>query len=273
MLRKSYDFDPLQNRESLLSQDRLLIRYMNETSASPLKPMGEVARNRLQDALRCWLAGLDDAVAETLPRYCDWLGRAIDADEHNGGRHEFHRVSLRSAYALGRWMLRGDAAGADWKSAAAGELADWQGPARPFDPITIAEQRLEDYLAYCVQSRQYETGIREAECRVVRIRLHARAAPSPRDLAYATCRHHARGEFGADELFEAGRRMLQQQLPSAWLGRGHLLKAAMWLKIVYWDRDALRGRKPRLTPLQTVLRAYRNMPRGSVPDFVRLDGD
>jgi hypothetical protein len=43
---------------------------------------------------------------------------------------------------------------------------------------------------------------------------------------------------------------------------GQRQQAATWLKIVYWHRDES------LTPLQTVLRAYENMPKMPRPDFV-----
>jgi hypothetical protein len=273
MLRKSYDFDPVQTRESFLGHDRFLLRFMNEASIAPQKPAGEIARNRLQDALRCWLAGLEDAVEAPLPRYCNWLERAIAIDEYVGARREFHRVSLRTAYALGRWMVSGDAAMSEWRSAAAGELADWNSMERPYGPEAILEHRLEEYLAYCIQSRQFEAGMDELECRIARKRPPIKSVQTPRDYAYAVCRHHARGDYSADELFDAGRRMLQQQLSGTWLGRGHTLRAAMWLKVVYWDRDALRDRKPRLSPRQTVLQAYRNMPRVAMPDFVRIDAE
>jgi hypothetical protein len=42
----------------------------------------------------------------------------------------------------------------------------------------------------------------------------------------------------------------------------------MWLKIVYWDRDMDGGRKAQMTPLQTLLKAYENMPKVGIPDFL-----
>ena len=50
-----------------------------------------------------------------------------------------------------------------------------------------------------------------------------------------------------------------------WLGQGHTLCAALWLKLVY----ALH--EPALTPLQTILRAYDNMPDVPWPDFMERD--
>lgn len=84
----------------------------------------------------------------------------------------------------------------------------------------------------------------------------------PREFGYALCLHRARGQFDEEELFEAGRRMLQANLEETWIGAGQNMRAATWLKIVYWHRDES------LTPLQVILKAYDNMPNVIRPDFV-----
>lgn len=56
--------------------------------------------------------------------------------------------------------------------------------------------------------------------------------------------------------------MLRANLQENWLGRGQYIRAATWLKIVYWHHDQS------LTPLQTVLSAYDNMPDVPQPDFI-----
>ena len=55
--------------------------------------------------------------------------------------------------------------------------------------------------------------------------------------------------------------MLQTYLQSSWL-TGLFTYAAMWLKIVYWPHD------PSLTPPETILKAYENMPDVPRPEFV-----
>jgi hypothetical protein len=56
--------------------------------------------------------------------------------------------------------------------------------------------------------------------------------------------------------------MLQWNLEGEWLGMGQDKTAAIWLKIVYWHKDKT------LTPFQTILKAYDNMPRVPKPDFI-----
>ena len=84
----------------------------------------------------------------------------------------------------------------------------------------------------------------------------------PREFGYALCLHRARSQFEEEELFEAGRRMLQANLEETWIGAGQNMRAATWLKIVYWHHDES------LTPLQVILKAYDNMPNVIRPDFV-----
>ena len=88
----------------------------------------------------------------------------------------------------------------------------------------------------------------------------------PRDFGYALCLYRAaRRNFEEKELFEAGRKMLQANLQEEWLGGGQFIRAATWLKIVYWRGDET------LTPLQTVLKAYENMPKVPRRIFCRLN--
>jgi hypothetical protein len=68
------------------------------------------------------------------------------------------------------------------------------------------------------------------------------------------CLHKAQGKFDSDVLHAVGRKMLRSRLEEKWLGTGQNIEAAMWLKIVHWHHD------PSLSPLQTILRAYDDMP-------------
>lgn len=151
------------------------------------------------------------------------------------------------------------------------ERLDWHSTGSPWNAAAIVEHRLEEYLAFCVQGREFEAGIDEMDCRVAKQELDLRAIGRPRELAYAWCLHHARGLFEATDLHDAGRRILQARLADGWLNAGHTMRAAMWLKIVYWDSEAPTQAAPRLSPLQKVLRAYHNMPDVVVPAFVHAE--
>ena len=85
----------------------------------------------------------------------------------------------------------------------------------------------------------------------------------PRDFAYALAwQATGRAQFDRSELLAAGRRVLAAHLQEDWLGDGQVIRGATWLKLVY----ALH--EPALSPLQTILKAYDNMPDVKRPDFL-----
>jgi hypothetical protein len=55
-------------------------------------------------------------------------------------------------------------------------------------------------------------------------------------------------------LFAAGIRMLRANLESRWFGGGQFIRGATWLKSVHCGTDSS------LTPLETLLKAYDDMP-------------
>lgn len=126
----------------------------------------------------------------------------------------------------------------------------------------IPTLRLDEYMALCFQSEQYQLGIEEYE------KYHGNSEPSlkktlkPRELGYALCLHKARDRFDPDALHVAGRKMLRSRLEEKWLGAGQNIEAAMWLKIVHWHHD------PSLSPLQTILKAYDDMPHVERPSWL-----
>lgn len=127
----------------------------------------------------------------------------------------------------------------------------------------IRDGLLDDFMAFAFQAGKFEQGISEYEKHLVPKVPSLKKALKPRDFAYALCLHRAgRHIFDEADLLSSGRKMLQAHLQETWLGHGQYLRAATWLKIVYWRHD------PSLTPLQTVLKAYDDMPKVPRPDFV-----
>lgn len=127
----------------------------------------------------------------------------------------------------------------------------------------VRDGLLDDFMAFAFQAGQFEQGIVEYEKHLVPKVPSLKKALKPRDFAYALCLHRAgRHIFDEPDLLSSGRKMLQAHLQETWLGRGQYLRAATWLKIVYWHHA------PSMTPLQTVLKAYDDMPKVPRPDFV-----
>jgi hypothetical protein len=290
-------FDPDRNRWTFSDTGGGLRRNLAMPAVLEGKPIGNYAHHDLGDAVYAWLAGLHSEISPVIPRALDWLYLAIQSGEENrfGESPDFHRVTLFWAKGLAHWMLDGVSDKASFKAALMSlqryaEIGGVKvlGPDRfnwerqKFEPHEIrgipltADHvlkygTLDDLMLLSCQAEAYEQGIAEFE------KYRSAKPPSmkktlkPAELGYAICLHKARGQFAAEDLGSAGRRMLQSKLEEDWLARGQSIRAATWLKAVYWDRDLLAGRQPRLSPLQTVLMAYQDMPKVAMPEFIKLD--
>lgn len=251
--------------------------------------MGNFARSDLESVISAWLVGLNDEVAEVIPRSLEWLDRAIEsAEEYTFGPLPcLHRVTLHSAKALGTWMRDSTDDNSSWlvTQAAQGEYmqtghTEVRGPDRfdytlqrfvrqevkglPFSTSQILRDGiLDDYMAFAFQAGQFEQGIAEYGKHLASKEPSLKKVLKPRDYVYALCLNEAGcNTFDKADLLSAGRKMLQANLQENWLPNGQFLRAATWLKIVYWRHD------PTLSPLRTVLKAYDDMPQVPRPEFV-----
>jgi hypothetical protein len=251
-------FEPSKTRNGF---HEFLLNSMINASYDEDRPMGNVAHYQIADIVKAWLVGLNVEMAPVLPRALDWLDRAISQDEKFGTSRNFHRLTLHWARALGLWMLHGSSDPTAWNKVlhyCAAALQD----GGVYPPNLVDKDRLDDYMAFSVLSGQYEIGIREFE-KYWGVKTHPlKEARTPRQVGYMICLHRVRQRFDELELLNAGRKMLQGNLEKDWLGRGQTIRAATWLKIVYEHHHFP------LSPLQTILRAYEDMPKVQCPDFL-----
>jgi hypothetical protein len=230
-------------------------------------PMGNIAASELGTVIHAWLVGLHDTVNPIIQRSNIWIEWAIEKDEKLGPDANAHRTTLHRARALGEWMDAGSNSEGEWDSARVYEEARWRNEKRPWSTHEIVKSGLDDYMAYAYQGGEhdngFEAGIEMYERWTGKNEVSLSKALKPRDFCYALCLHRlARQQFDEDELFRAGRKMLKANLQENWLGGGQFIRAAIWLKIVYWHNDES------LTPLQVVLKAYDDMPKVSRPAFL-----
>ncbi|MBB3919729.1 hypothetical protein [Rhizobium fabae] len=259
-------YDPIRSRHNKLKEDGAGTRFLLDAVYDEKKPMGNAAQYHIGDIINYWLVGLDKEIAPIVHRSNLWLDRAIEKDEKMGSNHDFHRALLHSARAMGTFLEDGWNDEGHWACARIREEAAWRFEGRPWPRNEIIKSGLDDYMAFAYQSGEHDGGFEAAvdmyEHLIGEKPLSLKKVLKPREFGYALCLHSARGQFDKHELFEAGCRMLQANLEEIWLGGGQFLRAATWLKIVYWDGDQT------LTPLETILKAYDNMPNVPRPDFV-----
>ncbi|MGK5045905.1 hypothetical protein ACQ4WP_08400 [Janthinobacterium sp. GB4P2] len=261
-------FDPVRLKTNGFNAE--MLGYMLARRYDPERPMGNVAKGDLSDVVLTSLLGLHETVAPVIPRALKWIDKAIADDEDFGVDPSAHRATLHWAKAIGEWLLDGTNDGGAWYCARVHEEAKWRYDKRPWRMREVVRWGLDDYMAFAYQGGEHDEGS-EAGIDVYEYWTGKRAPVSlkklltPREFAYALCLHRTGGQrFDEEELFAAGRRMLQARLESEWLVRGQILRAATWLKIVYWHRDES------MSPLQVLLAAYENLQQVTRPDFVPM---
>lgn len=254
-------FNPIRTRDNELKNDASMLKWALSTVFDSNRPMGNVAASEVADVIRFWSVGLYKEVTPImLPRALEWLNLAIEQDEWSDHDNpNFHRQTLHSAKALALWMQNGDAALDEWKKVCdlAISVIEISWPKNQ-----VKTYGLNDYLCYCIQAEQYAAGVVEYEKYHGAKTISLKKTLSPRDFGYALCLDELTQRFDHDDLFAAGRKMLQANLDDKWLGVGQYQRGALWLKNVYWHFDRS------LSPLETILKAYDNMPDVVRPSFV-----
>lgn len=257
-------FDP-EEKKLYFTQKGGLSRALKVEDISG-KPFGNYAVHDLQDAIYAWLVGLQVEIAPVVSRSSEWASAALDIGEDFGESKNFHHIQLYWTQAISKWMLNALNDFDDWNKATGLEVAYWDEEAD--SDKWIVRNCLDDYMAFAIQAGNYEAAIKTYERFLGVKKPKLSKNINPRDYAYAACLAQTNQEYQEDEIFLIGRHMLQCNLENSWLGYGQSLRAATWLKIVYWDKEWRAGRTPKISPLQTVLNAYENMPNVVSPDFI-----
>ena len=257
-------FNPIRMRQVIQEGD--LARTLR-TEYDVNRPMGNIGRSLLSDAISVWLVGMYTESAPVIPRALKWIDEAIDKDEIFGVDQNGHRTTLHWGKAIGEWMENGWNSEAEWDSARVFEEARWRYEKRPWPTKEIVQSGLDDYMAFAYQGGEhangFEAGIEMFERWTGQKEVSLSKVLKPREFGYLLCQHRlALGNFDEEDLFRAGRKMLAANLQETWLGGGQYIRAATWLKIVYWHHNES------LSPVQTILKAYENMPKIPCPDFI-----
>jgi hypothetical protein len=246
-----------------------MLKFFLKTDVEEDAPIGNIAVSKISTVIDAWLVGLHQEIEPIINCANQWIDIAIgNKEEDRFGRDpNMHRTTLHWGRAVGEWLENGTNYERMWNIARISEEARWHYKASPWSVKEVLQHGLEDYMAFAYQCGEFQAGIETYE------RWKERSGPmslskvfKPGDFAYALCLHRAGNQrFSEDDLFNAGRKMLRSHLQEKWLGGGQFIRAATWLKIVYWHREQS------LTPLTTVLKAYENMPKVSKPEFVTID--
>ena len=251
---------PENTREQLLRGN---ITMEHAWKYDPNKPMGNFARGMVGSMADACLVRLGNKMLDLMPRAINWIDRAIARHEVSGPGDDmrYYHYSLIHAKALALWFGNETNAADVWGDAferiKALVIKEGAGAkATKFGGI------MDDAMACAFQAGRFADGVAIYEDVYGVKAFRINAVRTPRQLAYAYCLQAIETRFSSPDLLSAGRRLLQKQLAENWLHNGQMIRAATWLKIVYWHADQS------LTPEQTLLKGYDDMPTVPRPDFM-----
>jgi tetratricopeptide (TPR) repeat protein len=238
--------------------DEFLVDFVRNTVDDPARSMGLVSVNNLKSFVDAALVGYLNPLRSAIPKRLHWIDRALAQGEKAGESLNFHRSNLLSAKGLYLW-LRGEGHSTPEMFKQAAD-ALWQCVHQAFGNLATT-QGLDDCMVLYFLGKDYEQAISVYEQLRPKPSWPIKGAPAPRDIGYWLCANAARSEVEPDQLHQAARRMLKSKLDTSWLGRGQSMRAATWLMAIHWYPSCT------LTPVQTLLKAYDDMPLVQQPSF------
>jgi hypothetical protein len=249
-------FDPLRERETLRGWAIARELGKKRDTYEPDSALGSAARSMLDNVIYGWLVGLHDEVRPLLMKSLEWLEASRAKDEQPGDPPAFFAMLREVAHALALWMLEGRSDREAFARVLALHEKAWEQirAKRPFPDAEALEHYVGAYLRDCIQARAWERGIAAYEgfggAEV------AEAADLDGDAAFGAwaCRNRLPQPPRRADYVAAAERAFGRGFMAAWIGRGHLLSAATWLKTIYWESGATP------TPEETFLKAYDLMP-------------
>lgn len=254
-------FDPIRGRSNAFTEG--MIKYFISDRYDVKAPVGNIGITEIETAIYASLVGVHEVLDTVLPRALAWIQKAIEVDELFGVDRNAHRTALHWANALGCWFESGARNEGMWGAARDHEEARWTFAERPWPRSEILKWGIHDYMAFACQSERPEAGVEMYERWFSGRKISPSKITQPSHLGYAICLDRAgMHQFDGAVLFEAGKRVLEAKLQDTWLGCGQFIRGATWLKIVY------EYCPQELSPVETLLKAYENMPSVPRPDFV-----
>ncbi len=229
------------------------------------------------------MVGNEELAVQILQRAPAWLNWVIDRDERFGVNWHLSRSGVHIARALCTWLQHEVDDKDDWALAMHHSRQAWcEGDAKfgskPWLVRDIIGDPLDDYMAAAVQGGSVKNGLWHEAIETYERLLEGKNPTTlsnvkrPRDLAYLLCQKNlGLIECREADLLKVGRSILRRFLDYPWLSGGQHLRAAVWLKIVYWDYDQrVHGDFAKLTPIETLHMAYHDIKDAVVPETVTL---
>ncbi|TFH48354.1 MAG: hypothetical protein E4H01_06520 [Lysobacterales bacterium] len=256
-------FDPMR---TLKAFEEFNLQFLLNRERSRFMPtaVGNAGVQGASEVIFAWLVGLQKEIEPALRKYREWIEDSIARCEQFGDFPAHAKALKHEAHGICIWMMEGRTDEATFQIAnqnlEAAWLNEWN-KERSTAPAVKLEY-VADYLADCIQSGDFGRGVKMYESLIGDTRLDPKKMNSAHEFGYWICLESSKKPPACADVIASGERFLKGNLESVWLGHGQALRAAAWLKIVYWHSGAIES------PLQCILKAYDLMPHVKRPDFL-----
>jgi len=250
-------FDPAKERELLLGDCGF--EHWGEKKFEDIRAncaLGSNAYYALNTVAPSYLVGLDAQATELLERSLVWVDAAIAEHEienrYAAGYSEARRYQTQ---AMCKWLLRSEHDGVAYEQMIYQSDRYLVGEGKKKDPVGISFM-LPEYA----DARAFERAL-EIFNSVPKLvppkspgNIHNEA-----QMVYVLARHHLGLQYTDNDVALASRKFLLKNMDK-WLGRGHGMRAAEWMKILHWN-DTDRS----LSARQVLMKCYDYLPGRAPP--------
>jgi hypothetical protein len=249
-------FDPQAHLRSF-REFRLSFELQREKSKFLPFAVGHAAVDSLNSVIAAWLVGLHADILPALHVCREWLEDSIERDERFGDNPEYAASQRSLALGVANWMLDQSNTIALFRDSTDRLEQAWAHNWAMHQPATVAQQieSLDDYAACCLQSGEYARALTCFDRLGVDYELATPASiTNVTRLGGWLCLSSNSGHSPGSDLPRIFRRCLDKHMATTWLGHGQYLRAACWLKIVYWHTGLTTD------AASTIAKAYEHMP-------------
>jgi hypothetical protein len=221
---------------------------------------GNSADAFLGTAIHCLLVGLDGPAARLLHKVEEWVSAAI-ADREVPRRYFEHLrnepyildgavAHCYQTLALCDWLRNGEHDAESFHQFVEHEERFLAGSPAGKDKVNVSLT-----LPTYVDARAYEKAVqRFAATRGLAAPRSLGSIRNEGQMSYVLCRQRLNKDYTEVDLASALARWLNKQV-DRWLSEGHFVRAAEWMKIVYWNEQ-----KRDLSAKDALLRCYAHLP-------------
>lgn len=258
------EFDPIAVRRAFDTFD-LQFELTREKSRFLPNAVGNAAVGGISTVISAWLVGLRREIYPALLRYGQWLEDSVTRNEQFGDHPEFAASRRSLAIGIFRWLRDSKNDPSSFSSAATSLHSAWGAEWNAEGAATSQDRReaVADYAALCLQCGAYADASNALlDLNAKSSRNDSRIKSDPACLALHFAERYVGGFVPTHEVDPVVVRCLNSNMSRNWLAHGQFLRAASWLKVVYWDTGLVTD------PHKVILKAYEHMPSVTKPPFV-----